>query len=419
MMVHNISNKKYKQTDPMKKISVAFLLLLTVQACKSPTEKKETARSPLEIHEQAILVDTHNDFLTQTMERGVLFDTDLKGHTHSDLSRMKEGGVDVQFFSVWCDGNQVDPFHFALRQMDSLDAVVKRNQNKIEEVKNTTELMQAVGQNKIAAFFGIEGGHMIEDDMGKLDTLYQRGARYMTLTWNNSTSWATSAADETTIEGGTLNSEGKKGLTAFGKKVVEHMNSLGMLVDISHVGEQTFADVIKTTTKPVIASHSSVYGICPVFRNLKDGQIKAIAKNNGVIQINFYSGFIDPNYEKNREGFLQKHKMEFDSLVQRGKSVYVAEEWLFAKHDREAETFRPPLSMVIDHIEYIIKLVGVDFVGLGSDFDGIPSAPKGLDDVNDYIHITEALVERGYGKEDIDKILGGNLLRVLKANEVQ
>jgi len=402
----------------MKKIPLPIVLLLSLLACKSPVETKPTTTSPQDIHEKAILVDTHNDILTQTMERGVVFDTDLKGKTHSDLSRMKEGGVDVQFFSVWCDGSQSNPFAFALRQMDSLDAVVKRNPDKIEEVKNTEELFKAIGQNKIAAFFGVEGGHMIEDDLGKLDSLYRRGARYMTLTWNNSTSWATSAADETAVEGAALNSEDKKGLTAFGKEVVSRMNALGMLVDISHVGEQTFADVIASTTKPVIASHSSVFKLCPVFRNLKDDQIKAVAKNGGVIQINFYSGFIDPNYEKNREGFLRKHKTEFDSLVQQGKSIYVAEEWLFSKHDNEAKAFRPPLSMVIDHIEYLINLVGVDYVGLGSDFDGIPSAPIGLDDVTDYIHITEALVDKGYGNEDIDKILGGNLLRVLKANEV-
>ncbi len=403
----------------MKKSTVLFVSLVTAMACKSPVDKKETTQAPREIHDKAILVDTHNDILTQTMEKGVVFDTDLEGLTHSDLSRMKEGGVDVQFFSVWSDGNQVQPFAFALRQIDSLDAVAKRNPDKIEEVKNTAELMKVIGQNKIAAFFGIEGGHMIEDDLGKLDSLYLRGARYMTLTWNNSTSWATSAADESTIEGGTLNSEDKKGLTAFGKKVVTRMNELGMLVDISHVGEQTFYDVMATTSKPVIASHSSVYSICPVFRNLKDEQIKAVAKNGGVIQINFYAGFIDPDYEKNREGFLERHKTTFDSLVQSGNTIYIAEELLFSKFATEANAFRPPLSMVIDHIEYIIKLVGVDYVGLGSDFDGIPLAPIGLDDVTDYIHITEALVDKGYSVEDIDKILGGNLLRVLKANEVQ
>ena len=212
--------------------------------------------------------------------------------------------------------------------MDSLDAVANRNPDKIVQVDNTQEAMNAVDENKIAAFFGVEGGHMIEDDLSKLDTFYNRGTRYMTLTWNNSTSWATSASDET-VDGGALNSEGKKGLTDFGKQIVRRMNALGMMVDISHVGEQTFWDVIETTNKPVMASHSSVHAICPVPRNLKDNQIRAIAKNGGVVQINFYAGFIDPNYDRKRNAFMLKHKIENDSLIKNGVDPYVAEEILF------------------------------------------------------------------------------------------
>lgn len=398
---------------------IQILILLTVfAACKSQTETKDAVVSVMDIHNQAILIDTHNDVLLQTMEKGVILDKDLTGITHSDLNRLKNGGVDVQFFSVWCDGNQTNPFNYALVEMDSLNAIAKRNPDKIVEVANTQEMMQAVDQEKIAAFFGVEGGHMIEDDLAKLDSLYSRGTRYMTLTWNNSTSWATSAADETALEGGTLNSEGKKGLTEFGKQVVQRMNALGMMVDISHVGEQTFWDVMETTTKPVIASHSSVYAICPVPRNLKDDQIKAIAKNGGVVQINFYSGFISPEYEKKREAFLVKHQSENDSLVSSGINIYVAEELLFTKYTAEVQSFRPTLEQLIQHIIHIIDLVGVDFVGLGSDFDGITSAPIGLDDVTTYPIITKALIEKGYSTEDINKILGGNLLRVLEKNEV-
>jgi membrane dipeptidase len=286
------------------------------------------------------------------------------------------------------------------------------------EVANIEEMYAAVDEHRIAAFFGVEGGHMIEDDLQKLDSLYKRGARYMTLTHNNSTSWATSASDETASEDGAINSEGNKGLTAFGREVVGRMNHLGMVVDISHVGEQTFRDVMETSSKPVIASHSSVYNLCPVPRNLKDEQIKAVAKNGGVVQINFYSGFIDPDYEKDREVFMEAHAAENDSLMQRGMDIYLAEYTLFDKYRSEVEAFRPPFYMVIDHIEYIIDLVGADYVGLGSDFDGIPSAPVGLDDVTDYPLITEALIQRGYSVEDIHKILGGNILRVLEANKM-
>lgn len=375
-----------------------------------------SAQNYQKIHNNSILVDTHNDFLTQTMEKNFVFDANLKDKTHSDLNRLKEGGVDVQFFSVWSNGERLNPYAFANRQIDSLDAVIKRNPDKIVKVANSKELLKAVKQKKIAALIGVEGGHQFEDDLSKLEALYNRGTRYITLTWNNSTPWATSAADETNPEGA-KNSEGKKGLTAFGKQVVQKMNSLGMLVDVSHVGEQTFWDVISTTTKPIIASHSSVYTICPHRRNLKDEQIKAIAKNGGVIQINFNSGFIDPTVDKHESVFLEKHQSEIDSLTQAGMNPFFAQESIYLKYADESEQLRAPFEMVIQHIEYVIKLVGVDYVGIGSDFDGIFLPPKQLDDVTDYVKITKALVEKGYSETAIDKILGGNLLRVLKANE--
>ncbi|RFN60076.1 dipeptidase [Marixanthomonas ophiurae] len=393
----------------MKAKLLLFCLLATFQLSAQKYQK---------IHNKAILVDTHNDFLSQTMERNLIFDTDLKGRTHSDLNRMKEGGLDVQFFSVFSDGEQVNPYAFANRQIDSLDAVIKRNPDKIVKVTNSKELLKAVKKGKIAALVGLEGGHQFENDLSKLEALYNRGTRYITLTWNNSTDWATSATDETNPEGA-KNSEGKNGLTAFGKQVVQKMNSLGMLVDISHVGEQTFYDVIATTKKPIIASHSSVYTLCPHPRNLKDDQIKAIAKNGGVIQINFNSGFIDPTVDKRESAFLEKHKAEIDSLMQAGMNPFIAQESIYKKYTDESEALRAPFDMVIQHIEYVINLVGVDYVGIGSDFDGIFLPPKQLDDVTDYPLITKALIEKGYSEKAIDKILGGNLLRVLKANETK
>ncbi|WP_410004368.1 dipeptidase [Aequorivita nionensis] len=391
----------------MKRKLLFFSLVATLQL---------SAQNYQKIHNKAILVDTHNDFLTQTMEKNFVFDTNLNGKTHSDLNRMKEGGVDVQFFSVWSDGDKLNPYAFANRQIDSLDAVIKRNPNKIVKVANSKELLKALKQNKIAALIGVEGGHQFENDLSKLEALYNRGTRYITLTWNNSTSWATSASDETNPEG-EKNSEGKNGLTAFGKEVVQKMNSLGMMVDISHVGEQTFYDVIATTKKPIIASHSSVYALCPHPRNLKDDQIKAIAKNGGVVQINFNSGFFDPTVGGRESAFLEKHKAEIDSLVKTGMHPFLAQAAIYLKYTDESEALRVPFEMVIQHIEYVINLVGVDYVGIGSDFDGIVLPPKQLDDVTDYVKITKALVEKGYSEKDIDKILGGNLLRVLKANE--
>ncbi len=390
-------------------MSKKLIILLVVGLWMNNT----SAQSYRDIHFKAILVDTHNDFLTKVMEHGYELDTDLTGKTHSDLTRFKNGGVDVQFFSVWSDGKQKDPYAFANRQIDSLDAVIKRNPGKIVKVANVKELLEVVKQHKMAALVGLEGGHQIENSLANLDALYNRGTRYITLTWNNSTDWATSAYDENkkpAFKG--------KGLSDFGKEVVRHMNKIGMLVDVSHVGEKTFWDVMETTSKPVIASHSSVYALCPVPRNLKDDQIMAIAKNRGVVQINFNSGFIDPTEKKREDAFMESHKKEYDSLTLITKNENIAEGMIHEKYNQESQQLRAPFSLLIEHIEYVIKLVGIDYVGIGSDFDGIVLPPQQLDDVTTYPLITRALLEKGYSKKDINKILGGNLLRVLKANEI-
>ena len=389
--------------DSMKTTLIIFVLLFANQLFAQSYEK---------INGKAILVDTHNDILMKAVDKGFVFDENLKGKSHSDLKRWKKGGLDVQLFSVYCDGDAKNPFAYANSAIDTLDAVAARNPNKIIKVYNYNELLKAVKQKKIAAMTGIEGGHMIEDDLNKLDILYSRGARYLTLTHNIAPTWATSAMDETTKP-----NLAQKGLTDFGRKVVQHMNELGMLIDVSHAGDQTFWDVINLTTKPIIASHSSVYSIVPHRRNLKDDQIKAIAKNGGVIQINFHPGFIDVGFEAKEAAFVKKYSLEMDSLMKSGMGDYYALDYLYNKYAAEAERMRPPLSMVIDHIEYIIKLVGVDYVGLGSDFDGISLTPQQLDDVSTYPLITKALLNKGYSKIDITKILGGNFLRVLRANE--
>ena len=396
--------KKSFQT-PLVLCTALLLLLLSSVSVQ--------AQAYLKLTQKAILVDTHNDLLSQSTEHGYSFDQDLKGKTHSDLQRFKQGGVDAQFFSVFCDGLKKEPYRFANTQIDTLYATIARNPDKIVLVRTPAELLQAVHDHKLAALIGVEGGHMIENDIHKLDSLFNRGARYMTLTWNNSTPWATSAFEET--HDSLLHQP--KGLNEFGKQIVRHMNELGMLVDISHVGEHTFWDVIQTTTKPVIASHSSVYSLCPVPRNLKDDQIKAIAKNGGVIQLNFYSGFLDSNFNNRNAAFEAKHKAERDSLVKvHDGSQFFANEYLYTKYRAEVESLRAPLSLLIDHLDYIVRLAGIDHVGLGSDFDGIESPPQQLDDVTTYPLITKALLERGYSKKDIIKILGGNLIRVFKAN---
>lgn len=393
------------------------LLLLAV--CTSPLY----AQNYRQIHDKAIVVDSHNDILTTAADKKVSFDQNLKGTTHSDLARWKQGGVDVEIFSIWCDGTYGTgkAFAHANRQIDTLYAVARRNPDKMTIVTNTRMLKKAVREHKLAAMIGVEGGHMIEDRLDYLDSLFKRGARYLTLTWNNSTAWATSAMDEHGItalgEDSGKAIPKQKGLTPFGKELVQHMNQLGMMVDVSHVGEQTFWDVINTSTKPVIASHSCVYNICPVFRNLKDDQIKAIGKNRGVIQLNFFSGFLDSAFFTRNKAFALRHKAERDSILKTVTDPFFADNYLFQKYPEEVKALRPPLSLLLDHLDYIVRLIGVDYVGLGSDFDGINSAPQQLDDVTSFPLITQELVNRGYSKKDITKILGGNFLRVLKANE--
>jgi membrane dipeptidase len=372
-----------------------------------------TAQSYKKLHFRSLVIDTHNDIPERALERNLAFDQDLRGKTHSDLNRMREGGVDAQFFSIWCDGKETQPYALANRQIDSVLAWTNRNPAAMQQVFSAAEIRRYRNQKKLAVLLGVEGGHMIENDLGKLQAFYNRGVRYMTLTWNNSTDWASSAWDESTRP----DSLKVKGLSAFGKEVVLKMNAIGMMVDLSHVGEQTFKDVMSISNKPALVSHSCVYNLCPHPRNLKDDQIEAIGKNGGVIQLNFFSGFIDSTYERKTKVFAAAHKSEIDSMLKINPEPYLVYEYLFERYPNQVAGIRPPLSMLMDHLDYIVKKIGVDHVGLGSDFDGINSTPQQLDDVTDFPMITKMLLERGYSKKNIRKILGGNLLRVFAANQ--
>jgi len=373
------------------------------------------AQDPEKLHRKAIVVDTHNDVLTSQVLEGKDI-TQKLSDSHSDLYRWEKGGVDVQFFSVWTDKvprNKEGFYKDALEEIDSLQRIILRNPSRMTYAETFREVKKRSHQHKLVALIGVEGGHMIEDDMSKLDALYEKGMRYLTLTWNNSTSWATSAMDET------FNSDKlkHKGLTDFGKQVVKRLNELGVIVDLSHVGEQTFYDAIAITSKPVILSHSSVWSICPVFRNVKDDQIKAVAKNGGVVCINFYSGFISKEYDQQSVNIRVTKKKAFeDSLYNLSiDSVKVNTAWEKYYND-ELQKFRPSLSQLVDHIDYIVNLVGDEYVGIGSDYDGVTSVPIGLEDVSTYPKITEELLKRGYSSNSIKKILGGNVLRVMKVN---
>jgi membrane dipeptidase len=394
----------------MKKLLLLMImgLVLKVQG-QDATKIHEKAKK---IHQKAILVDTHNDIISNELFTH-LDPGKLQRTGNFDLVRAKEGGLDAQVFSIWCGeeyGNG-KAYAYANREIDSLDAFIGRYPRQVTLVRNAKELKRAVRKKKLAAMIGVEGGHMIEDRMDYIDSLANRGMCYLTLTWNNSTSWATSARDEIHDSGLT-----HKGLTDFGRQVVHHLNDLGVMIDLSHPGEQTFYDVLATTSKPVIASHSCAYALDPNLRNLKDDQLKALAKNGGVVFVNFYSSFLDSSYSKKATRFLQEHKTDMDSLMKIYHDHDLANIRLNEIYRAESDQIRPPLSLLIKHIDYIAKLIGVDHVGIGSDFDGAESYPLGMDDVRDYPKITEELLKIGYTNKDINKILGCNFIRVFKAN---
>lgn len=401
---------KQKLDKSMRKILITLFIFISF-ACGQRENPKNEPVDYLKLHYDAIVADTHNDVLLRAMEGEDITVETNRGH--SDLVRLKKGGVDIQVFAVWVDpvAFEKSSFKRANQMIDTLYSIVNRNKDKIAVVTNSKEIEKALSEGKICAVIGVEGGHAIENSIEKLEQLCKRGVRYLGLTWNNSTDWASSAFDETT------NPEKLKvkGLSEFGKKVIEKMNELGMIIDVSHLGEQAFWDVIKTTKKPVIASHSSVYKLCPHYRNLKDEQIKAIAETGGVVFVNFYAEYIDSTFNTKRKQLEEKYKPQFDSI----KVLYEHDQRAYrqARHQlmmKISDELRPPLDVLIDHIDYIVKLVGVDHVGLGSDFDGISVTPLEMDDVTFLPNITRELLKRGYSPDDVKKILGGNFLRVLK-----
>lgn len=386
-----------------RSIGTIFLQLLFLAA----TAQKKEANS-------FTFIDTHNDVLSKQLLTGAdlaVYQPEL----NFDLVKAAKGKLGAQVFSIWCDETYGPGKGFARanREIDSLMALIKRNPTKMSFVTNSAGLQKAMRQHRLAAMIGVEGGHMIEDRMDLLDSLINRGMKYLTLTWNNSTSWASSAKDEETRKDSLLH----PGLTVMGRHIVARLNEAGVLVDLSHVGEQTFKDVMAVTTKPIIASHSCVWALSQHRRNLKDEQLKAIAANGGVVFVNFYSGFLDSSYERKKDAFLLKYKPALDSLVSVMGERDMAAIRLFSLHPAEADSLRPGLDYLVRNIDYIAKLIGVEHVGIGADFDGAESFPRQMDDVSCYPALIPALKKLGYSNADLRKICGENFIRVLKANE--
>ncbi len=360
-----------------------------------------------QIHQDLIVVDGHNDVIYASIFQGKDIGQRLNSGA-TDLPRLKEGGVDVQVFAVWSDDAKwkTGAFQHANAQIDALEKMITANSGAIALAKSSGDIDAILKTGKIAAIIGVEGGNMIEGSIDNLIKLHERGAKYLTLTWNYNVPWASCAA----MESDKMDPK-EKGLTDHGKAIIKKMNELGMLVDLSHGGEQTFYDVIATSNKPILVSHSNAYSLCPHFRNLKDEQLAALKKNGGVIGVNFYSGFLDPSYETR----LKKiYRRQFGREADPKLSTWSIYDSLPKEAQYEADA---PMDKLLDHIDYLVEKVGVDHVAVGSDFDGIESSPQGLEDVSKFPLLTKGLLARGYNNAAIAKIMGQNFLRILSENE--
>ncbi len=394
------------------------------QASPSPTMTKPKAPTPEAVHRSAIVIDTHADTPQRILDEHFDLGDPLNGGNWN-LETARKGNLGAEFFSIW-----VDPARFkgqyAHRTLELIDAVKQqaaKHSNQMELVTSPEGIEWAHREHKVAALMGIEGGHSIEDSLGLLRQYYALGVRYMTLTWANSNGWADSSGD---IDDQSV-PHTEQGLSEFGKDVVYEMNRLGMMVDVSHVSDRTFFRTLNISRAPVIASHSSARALCDAPRNMSDDMLRAIAtyggpnSKGGVVMVNFYSAFLSEDYRNALKAMEPEVEKEIDALKAKDKAE--GRETTQAEIDKLRRAAadripRPPFSLLIDHIDHIAKVAGVDHVGLGSDFDGVNGQlPEGLDSPADFPKITAALMARGYSAEDCRKILGGNLLRVFREVE--
>ena len=385
-------------------VGVALPLALAQQSSTITPQAKE-------LHAKSIIIDTHDDTTQRLLDPNFDF-----GARHSDgnvdIPRMREGGLDAIFFSIWIPGTVTGQpaVDRAMAQIEAVRRTVAAHPSDLVLCTTAAQIRAAKGSGKICALMGVEGGHMINNSLETLDKFYSLGVRYMTLTHTVNTDWADSANDKPAHDG----------LTPFGKQVVAEMNKLGMMVDISHVADKTFYDVLATSKAPVIASHSSCRAICTAPRNMTDQMIKDLAAHGGVIQINYHIGFLSqefadaskahPEYGKEIEAEAKKRCAgnEACGLIEADK---VTREYVAA-----GKLPRVEWTKIIEHIDHAVKLVGADHVGLGSDFDGA-DMPYGMDDVSKLPEITNALLAKGYSPADVQKILGGNTLRLMQEVE--
>lgn len=380
--------------------------------------------TPEAVHNSTIVIDTHADTPQRMLDENYDLGEPLNGG-NLNLETARQGNLGAEFFSIWVDPAE-NKGHFARRTLELIDVVRQEVEKHPQEMMLATTadgIEEAHREHKLAALMGIEGGHSIEGSIRLLRMYYDLGVRYMTLTWSNSNGWADSSGDDTNANV----PHTKEGLSEFGKDVVYEMNRMGMMVDVSHVSDKTFYRALIISRAPVIASHSSARALCNAPRNMTDDMLRAVARSGGpgskggVVQVNFYSAFISQQYRDAQKAQAPEVDKAVGALKSRARSEgrEATEKEIDALQRSYADKIpRPPLSALIDHIDHIAQVAGVDHVGLGSDFDGVEGQlPAGMDSPADFPKITEALMARGYTAEDCRKILGGNLLRVMREVE--
>jgi membrane dipeptidase len=402
-------------------VLLAFSLLFNNCRMMEKSETKPTpgpsssASDPLSIHRRAISIDMHADTTQRLVDEGLDIESRL-ADGHLDAVRMKEGGLDAQFFSIW-----VEPQLYggggagAIRRADAQIAAVRSLTEKHPETwalaTTASDIRRIAGEGRLAALLGLEGGYAIDERLENVERYYRMGVRYMSPAWSVSTTWAGSSGDEV---GRT------RGLNDFGREVITEMNRLGIMVDVSHVSDKTFWDIINASSKPVIATHSGCRAIAGVARNLDDEMLRALARKGGVCCVVFYPEFLEPGWSEKKK----RVDAEIAPLIQQANEQETrSPAWKKIARDRvriREYARRLPavtVSRVVDHIDHIVKLVGIDAVGIGSDFDGIQAVPQDLSNVAQLPNLTAELLRRGYSEADIDKILGGNILRVMEEVE--
>ncbi|MFL6209782.1 MAG: membrane dipeptidase [Pyrinomonadaceae bacterium] len=364
----------------------------------------------LKLHRSAIVVDTHNDITTMMEDEDYDIGQSSVGKYHTDLARMKEGGLTAEFFSIYVDKKYAEQGGSARRAMDQIDWVyrsVERYPQQLLFATSAADIRRAKKEGKVAALMGIEGGHAIENSLFALRDFYRLGVRYMTLTHNNTNDWADSSRDQPK----------HNGLTDFGREVVHEMNRIGMLVDVSHVSDKTMSDVLDISTAPIIASHSSARALANRPRNIPDELLRRIGKNGGVVMVNFYPAFLSDAYNDAENARTERLKPQADALRAQYKDDPKRLEDELKKLNDANPIPKVPLSVLIDHIDHVAKVAGIDHVGIGSDFDGVPDLPEGMEDIAHLPNITYELLKRGYSDADVRKVLGENFLRVMSEVE--